>query len=89
MLNSKDESKDDFEVFNRPESPEVPAGDFSHLPSAQVSLTQGDPSIPKAMGIQCKPRTGLLEVMESQVGGKMQEKTIQAKLPPLSPTQPL
>ena len=86
MLNSKDESKDDFEVFNRPESPKVPAGDFSHLPSAQVSLTQGDPSIPEAMGIQRKPRTGLLEVMKSQVGSKMQEKTTQAKLPPLPPT---
>ena len=37
---------DDFEVFNRPESLEVPASDFSHLPSAQVSQIQGDPSIP-------------------------------------------
>ena len=37
---------DNFEVFNWPESLEVPASDFSHLPSAQVSQTQGDPSIP-------------------------------------------
>ena len=37
---------DDFEVFNRPESLEVPTSDFSHLPSAQVSQIQGDPSIP-------------------------------------------
>ena len=31
------DSEDDFEVFNRPLSPEVPAGDFGHLPSTQVS----------------------------------------------------
>ena len=37
---------DNFEVFNWPESLEVPANDFSHLPSAQVSQIQGDPSIP-------------------------------------------
>ena len=30
---------DNFEVFNWPESLEVPASDFSHLPSAQVSQT--------------------------------------------------
>ena len=33
------ESEDDFEVFNQPRSPEVPAGDFSHLPPTQVSHT--------------------------------------------------
>lgn len=41
------------------------------------------------MGIQCKPRAGLLDVMESQAGGKVPEKTTQAKLPPPPPTQPL
>ena len=41
------------------------------------------------MGIQRKPRTGLLEVMESQSGSKALEKTTQSKLPPLLPTQPL
>ena len=70
MLDSEDKSKDDFKVFNRPESLEVLAGDFSHLPSAQVSQTQGDPFIPEAMGIQRMPRAGLLEVMESQFGSK-------------------
>ena len=65
MLDFEDESKDDFKVFNQPESPEVPTGDFSHLPLAQVSQTQGDPSIPEAMGIQRKPKTGLLKVIES------------------------
>ena len=28
------ESEDDFEVFNQPQSLEVPASDFSHLPLA-------------------------------------------------------
>ena len=31
------DSEDDFEIFNQPQSPEAPAGDFSHLPLAQVS----------------------------------------------------
>ena len=48
------DSEDDFEVFNRPESPEAPANDFSHLPSAKVSQSQGDSSIPKAIGIKHK-----------------------------------
>ena len=86
MLNSEDESDDDFKVFNQLESLKVPVGDFSHLPSTQVSQTQGYPSILEAMGIQRKPRTGLLEVMKSQTGGKAPKKTTQAKLPPLPPT---
>ena len=35
------------------------------------------------MRIQCKPRASLLEVMESQVGGKAPEVVAQTKLPPL------
>ena len=56
--------KDDFEVFNRPQSPEAPTGDFSHLPLAQVNQIQEDSSIPEAIGIQCEPRANLMEVME-------------------------
>ena len=41
------------------------------------------------MGIQCEPKPGLLEVMEFQYGSKAPKKTIQDKLPPPSPTQPL
>ena len=58
-------SKDNFKVFNQPQSPEEFTGDFSHLPPIEVSLTQGDLFIPEAMGIQRKPRAGLLDVMES------------------------
>nr|POE46583.1 hypothetical protein CFP56_45693 [Quercus suber] len=31
------DSEDEFEVFNQPQSPKAPAGDYSHLPPAQVS----------------------------------------------------
>ena len=31
------DSEDDFEVFNRPQSPEASIGDFSHLPIVEVS----------------------------------------------------
>ena len=59
VLDSEDKSKDNFEVFNQPESLEVPAGDFSHLPTAKLSQTQRDLPIPEAMGIKRKQRTGL------------------------------
>ena len=32
-------SEDDFEIFNRPQSPKVLTGDLNHLPSAEVSQT--------------------------------------------------
>ena len=82
------DSEDDFEVFNRPKSPEAPTGDFNHLPSAQVSQIQEDFFIPKAMGIQRKPRAGLLGVMESQSRCKALEKTTPVKLPPFPPSLP-
>ena len=46
---------------------------------------QGDSSILEALGIQRKPRANLMEVMESQVGGKALEVVAQAKLPFLPP----
>ena len=42
---------DNFKVFDWPQSLEAPTGDFSHLPSAQVSKTQGDSFVPKTVGI--------------------------------------
>ena len=50
----------DFEVFNQTQSPEAPTSYFSHLPSAQVSQTQGDSFILKAMGLQRKPKLATL-----------------------------
>ena len=71
------DSEDDFEVFNQPESPEASTNDFSHLPSAQVSQIQEDFSVPKAMGIQRKPRAGLLGIMESQSENKVPERRME------------
>lgn len=76
-------SEDDIEVFSRPQSLEAPTGDFSHLPLTLVSQIQEDSSIPEAMGIQHKPRASLMEVMESQVGGKAPKAIGQAKNPSL------
>ena len=50
------DSKDDFKVFNRPQSPEVLIGDFGHLPLVEVKQMQGNLSVPEAMGIQRKAR---------------------------------
>ena len=52
-------------MFNQPQTPEASIGDFSHLPTAEVSQTQADSSILEAIGIKRKPRAGLLDVMES------------------------
>ena len=68
------DSEDNFEVFNRLESPKAPISDFSHLPFAQFSQIQEDLLVPEAMGIQHKPKASLKEVMESQVGGKAPER---------------
>lgn len=38
-------SKDKFEVFNQPQSLEVPIGDLNHIPPAQVSHSQADSTI--------------------------------------------
>ena len=68
------DSEDNFEVFNRLKSPKAPISDFSHLPFAQFSQIQEDLLVPEAMGIQHKPKASLMEVMESQVGGKAPER---------------
>ena len=79
------DSKHDFEVFNRLHSLEAPIGDFSHLPPAQVSQTQKDPSIPEAMGLWRRIRTSLLDPLESHVGGNVPEKAVQLNPPPFPP----
>ena len=83
------DSEDEFSIFNQLPSPKPLVNDSSHLPLVQVSSTQEDTIVPEVMGIQRKPRTNLLDVMESQAWGKAQKKTSQAKLPPLLPIQPL
>ena len=44
---------------------EPQVSDFSHFPLVQVSSTQEDTIVLEAIGIQCKSRTNLLDVMES------------------------
>ena len=48
------DSKDEFEMFNQPQSLEVSTDDFSHLPLAEVSQIQGDSFVLEAMGIKRK-----------------------------------
>ena len=83
------DSEDDFEIFNQPLSPETPSGDLGHTPPTKASQAQGNSPLLEDMGIQRKLKAGLLAVMESEAGDKVLEKATQAKLPPLSPTQPL
>ena len=71
------DSEDNFEVFNQSES----LVEESQIREASPVLD--------IMGIQRKPRTGLLDVMESTLRSKVPEKNAQAKLPPPPPTQPL
>ena len=75
------DSKDDLEVFNRPQSLEVLTGDFGHLPSAEVSQTQRDLSVLEAIGIQHKERSTLQELLKSQAGGNAPGKAAQTRLP--------
>ncbi|KAL0000243.1 hypothetical protein SO802_019845 [Lithocarpus litseifolius] len=81
------DSEDGFEIFNQPQSPEVPAGDLNHIPPAQVSHVQEDPNIPDAMVLQCKTRPSLIDLLEAHVGGNVPKKAIQTKRPILPPTQ--
>ena len=80
-------SNDDFEVFNQPPVLEAATSDLSNFPPAQVSQTQEDPIIPDAMVLQRNTRSSLLEIMESQAGGKASKVVGQAKHPFLSPPQ--
>ena len=68
------DSEDDFEVFNQPESPEIPVDDLGQLPSAQISHTQEASSIPDAMVLQHKTRSSLYDLLESHIGGNVLEK---------------
>ena len=56
------DSEDNFDVFNQSES------------LAEESQIQEASPVPDIMGIQRKPRTGLLDVMESTSGSKVPEK---------------
>ena len=55
----------DFEVFNQPQSPEVPTGGFSLLPPAQVIHFQETSTVPDTMVLQHKIRSSLRDILES------------------------
>ena len=69
------DSEDDFKVFNRLLSPKTSIGDLSHLIPTLANHTQEGSSISEAMGIQHKPKAGLLDVIESQSESKVPENT--------------
>ena len=65
------EFEDDFAIFNQPLSPEFQVSDSSHPPLVQVHNLQEDTTVPEERGIQCKPRSTLQELLESQLGGNV------------------
>lgn len=64
-------SEEDFGAFNQPHSLKSPGVAFSHLPLAQVSSTQESFEVPDAIMLQRKPKTSLLELLESHLGGSV------------------
>lgn len=80
------DSKEDFEVFNQIQSLEPLVVDFNHLPPTQVSSVQEAPSVPDTMVLQRKPKTSLLELLESHARGTVHEVAVQTK-PPTPPSQ--
>ena len=70
------EFEENFEVFSYLQSSKVLVEGFSYSPSTQVSQIQED------IGIQHKPRASLMEVIESQVGGKVPEGLLKLNSPP-------
>ena len=65
---------------------ESPSATFTHLPFAQVSSSQEPSNVPKAMVLQCKKNTSLLELLESHTGGYTPEVAIQPRPPTPLPT---
>ncbi|KAK9983446.1 hypothetical protein SO802_032971 [Lithocarpus litseifolius] len=63
------DSKDEFEVFNRPLSPESSTGNLELPSPAQSSYNQEAPNISGDMRVQRKLRSTLQELLESQPGG--------------------
>ena len=66
--------EDNFEVFDQHQSLEVPTSDFSHSPPAQVSHIQETSRVPKAMVLQHKTRSSLLDLLKSHGGGNVPDR---------------
>ena len=71
------DSEDEFEVFNQALSPETSTFDLGHPFSLIID----------EMGIQRKPRSTLLDLIESELGRDAPGKVTQTK-PPTPPTFP-
>lgn len=82
------DSEDDFEVFNQPLSPEITLDDLGHSSPIRSNQQLGDNPNPNNMGIQCKPKTSLLDLIESQLGKDAPGKATQNKPSPPQPTLP-
>ena len=58
--------EDEFEVFNQPLSLEASTGDLGHSSPTQCNQNRRVIPIPDNMDIQCKQRSTLQELLESQ-----------------------
>ena len=72
------DSEDEFEVFNQALSPETSTFDLGHPFTLIID----------EMGIQRKPRSTLLDLIESELGRDALGKVTQTKPPPPPPTCP-
>ena len=73
------DSEDEFEVFNKDLSPEIFVTDLGPHFSPIID----------EMGIQCKSKYSLLELIENQLGRDAPGKTVHSKSPTPSPALPL
>jgi len=75
------DSEEVIEAFDQPQAPESSGATFNHFPPIQVSNVQKTSDIPDAMVLQRKPKTSLLELLESHVVGSVPEVAIQTRPP--------
>lgn len=75
------DSEEYFEVFDQRQSPKSLGTTFCHLPPTQVSSVQETSNIPNIIMLQRKPKTSLLELLESQAGGLVPEVVVQTRPP--------
>lgn len=77
VVDSSENSDEDFGVFYQSFPTKSLLATFSSLPFTQASISQDPSSIPTAMVLQCKQRTSLFELLESHAGGATPEVAVQ------------
>ena len=80
------DSEEDFEIFDQPQSLEPSGATFSHLTPTQVSSVLETFDIPNTMVLQRKPKTSLLELLESHARRLVPEVAVQTRPPTPLPT---